>query len=180
MSNATGRLTDSIPGIYRITCNANQKFYIGSAVDIRVRWNRHRYDLRKGQHKNAYLQSSWNKYGEDTFIFDIVEHVTEIDKIVTTEQHWLDTTRCYDRTIGFNTRRVAESNRGIKRRRSLTLSDKQSKNWTVISPAGESSSIRNLEQFCKDSGLTVGAMRAVAYGKRDHHKGWRCTQGCEA
>ncbi len=164
-------------GIYRITCLSNGKIYIGSATDIRVRWNRHRYDLRKHIHKNHYLQNAWKKYGEEDFVFEVVEEVLEVEQIVVKEQTWLNNTRCYDRQIGFNTRTIAESNRGVKRRSSATLADKHSKNWIVITPTGESQTVRNLEQFCKGQGLTVSAMRAVAYGQRQHHKKWRCVYG---
>jgi stalled ribosome alternative rescue factor ArfA len=50
----------------------------------------------------------------------------------------------------------------------------QSKNWIVTNPSGESMTITNLNQFCKDNGLRNGSMFRVANGQRQTHKGWRC------
>lgn len=60
-------------GIYKIINKINGKMYIGSAVDIQKRWIKHKSDLRKNKHHSKKLQNSWNKYGEQNFIFEIVE-----------------------------------------------------------------------------------------------------------
>ena len=51
-------------GIYKIINVVNNKFYVGSAVDLKRRKTRHFSELRTGKHNNRYLQSSWDKYGE--------------------------------------------------------------------------------------------------------------------
>lgn len=62
------------PGIYRIQCLANGKFYIGSTgISIRKRWGQHVSALAHGKHSNPNLQASWNKYGEGGFTFGVVE-----------------------------------------------------------------------------------------------------------
>ena len=61
--------------IYRITNMANGKYYIGSAESFARREWQHKYDLRKGIHKNPRLQAAWNKYGADMFVFEIIEEV---------------------------------------------------------------------------------------------------------
>lgn len=53
----------------------NGKFYIGSATSFERRVWQHKYDLRRGVHKNPHLQASWNKYGEVAFVFEIVEQI---------------------------------------------------------------------------------------------------------
>jgi group I intron endonuclease len=57
-------------GIYRITVNG--KRYIGSAADIRKRWFEHIYGLRLGNHANAKLQNSYNKYGEASLSLEVL------------------------------------------------------------------------------------------------------------
>lgn len=57
--------------IYTITHIASGKTYVGQTINVRVRWQLHRSDLRKGKHRNAYLQYAWNKYGKDAFTFSI-------------------------------------------------------------------------------------------------------------
>lgn len=78
-------------GIYRITNIVNNKKYIGSAaVTIRKRLNHHIAMLDVNKHKNEYLQNSWNKYGRDNFIFEIVEIVEDKELLLEREQFYLD------------------------------------------------------------------------------------------
>ena len=64
---------EHISGIYRVTNKVNNKVYIGSSVSCYDRWKQHRSELNKNCHVNKYLQHSWNKYGSDNFIFEIIE-----------------------------------------------------------------------------------------------------------
>jgi group I intron endonuclease len=81
----------SVSGIYRITCTANGKFYIGSAVNLRRRRNAHFRHLRRKTHANPKLQNAWNKYGEDSFIIEVLEFVLIPEFLLVREQYWLDT-----------------------------------------------------------------------------------------
>ena len=63
----------TICGIYCIENLINHKKYIGQSVDIYRRWKRHKKELIKNIHNNAHLQNAWNKYGEENFIFYIIE-----------------------------------------------------------------------------------------------------------
>ena len=60
-------------GIYKIKNIKNDKVYIGSAINIYRRFVTHKHLLRNNKHFNTHLQSSWNKYNSDNFIFEIVE-----------------------------------------------------------------------------------------------------------
>jgi group I intron endonuclease len=61
--------------IYQITNMVNGKYYIGSAEIYERRVWQHRTDLKRDVHKNPRLQASWNKYGADAFVFEILEHI---------------------------------------------------------------------------------------------------------
>jgi group I intron endonuclease len=61
--------------IYRITNMANGNFYIGSAESFARREWQHKYALRRNEHKNPRLQAAWNKYGEEMFVFEVLEEV---------------------------------------------------------------------------------------------------------
>lgn len=76
-------------GIYRIVDVRNGKCYYGSSINIRVRWIVHLRSLRKNVHENAYLQRSFNKYGESNFIFEIVE-ICSKSKLLPLEQKYID------------------------------------------------------------------------------------------
>jgi group I intron endonuclease len=75
--------------IYKIRNVVNQKFYVGSAVDTRTRFRQHRRLLKKGTHHCKHLQAAWNKYGEDVFKFEVVEHVSSRDALEAVEDQWL-------------------------------------------------------------------------------------------
>ena len=53
------------------------------------RFNEHIRDLNGNYHHNKHLQSAWNKYGEDSFTFDILEECTQ-DKLNEREMYWID------------------------------------------------------------------------------------------
>ena len=65
------------------------QIYIGQSKHIKRRWVDHKYELNRGIHANTFLQNSWNKYGEESFSFSIVEEVNE-DKLDEKEQYWID------------------------------------------------------------------------------------------
>jgi group I intron endonuclease len=90
-----------ICGVYKITNKETGKFYIGSSVDIRQRWYAHKSKLRRGVHSNQHLQNSWNKYGEDFFLFEVLIEVNE-ESLLDEEQKLIDETCCLDRDIGYN------------------------------------------------------------------------------
>ena len=60
----------------------NNKLYIGQSTDIKNRWVRHKSELNNNRHINNHLQFAWNKYGEDCFIFAVIEEcsVSELDE----------------------------------------------------------------------------------------------------
>lgn len=67
--------------IYQITNMVNGKYYIGSAESFARREWQHKYELKKGTHKNPRLQAAWNKYGADAFVFEVLEELS-VDKNV--------------------------------------------------------------------------------------------------
>lgn len=76
--------------IYRITCTTNGKFYIGSSVNKRQRWAKHRKGLREGTHANKHMQASWNAHGEASFVFEVIEEVVSPVELFAAEQRYLD------------------------------------------------------------------------------------------
>ena len=88
-------------GIYKITNLTNGKLYIGCASNINTRINGHKHDLRNQKHANSYLQKAWNKYGEQNFIFEIVEKC-DIDNLHIREHYWVNKLNCLDRNSGYN------------------------------------------------------------------------------
>lgn len=76
-------------GIYKIINVINNKFYVGSAVDLKRRKTRHFSELRKNKHNNRHLQAAWNKYGEQAFVFVVIEDVAPDADLLAAENVWL-------------------------------------------------------------------------------------------
>ncbi len=87
--------------IYQIRNIANNKIYIGSTNNVRKRWNNHRSKLNNGKHENQYLQLAWQKYGENSFEFTIIEEVND-NKRIEREIYYLNKKKSYERNIGYN------------------------------------------------------------------------------
>lgn len=80
---------DIISGIYLIVNIVNGKKYVGSAVNLNKRWNGHAELLRKNQHHNPHLQSAYNKYGKDSFVFTVLEQCGK-EFLISREQFFID------------------------------------------------------------------------------------------
>jgi group I intron endonuclease len=76
-------------GIYKIINVVNNKFYVGSAVDLKRRKTRHFSELRTGKHNNRHLQAAWAKYGEQAFVFVVVEELPDGADLLAAENVWL-------------------------------------------------------------------------------------------
>jgi len=86
--------------IYKIENKVNGKVYIGQTeVGYKTRIGQHKSALRYNRHPNEYLQRAWNKYGEDNFIFSVVETCSNNDldvKEVRLIAHHRKTTGAYN------------------------------------------------------------------------------------
>jgi hypothetical protein len=155
-------------GVYQIRCKSNGKIYVGSAVNLRARWDTHRRDLRRGLHHNPYLQRAWDRCGESGFELVVLEYV-EVARLLDTEQLWIDLTGCINRCVGYNIKPEAScSGLGIGR------------TWLGFrDPNGNAVTIVNLADFCRREGLNAGSMHSLAKGQRKlkSHKGWTHVRG---
>lgn len=107
--NQYGRLPSGIKtGVYEIFCTANGRRYVGSSVNFERRWRLHYTQLSEGKHHSQHLQRAWTKYGEDAFVFRVLEKCVMGD-LIAREQHYID-------TLGpeFNSRPRAGSQLGFK------------------------------------------------------------------
>lgn len=97
-------------GIYVIRNRHDGNVYVGSsATNIEDRWRRHKSDLRRGKHKNRYLQNAWTKHGEESFAFEIIMEC-EPEDCLSAEQVWVNVFEPQ-----YNINRVVEGSFGVKR-----------------------------------------------------------------
>lgn len=93
----------NLSGIYVIK-SPSGKMYIGSAVNLRKRFNLHKCCLENNKHHNLNLQKSFNRMTTGTFTFKVLELVGEIEDLETREQFYIDVMN-----PEFNSQRVATS-----------------------------------------------------------------------
>jgi group I intron endonuclease len=101
--------------IYGILNLINGKIYIGSAVNVYHRLHTHKSKLKYGNHGNKHLQSAWREYGELAFEFIVLEYVLWKSDLIDREQIWIDLTDCHNPECGYNFRKAAHSNLGLKK-----------------------------------------------------------------
>lgn len=78
-----------VSGIYCIENITNHKTYIGSSKNIYQRLLKHFALLRHNKHQNAHLQNAWNKYGENSFRWFILE-LCDSKELTEKEQYCID------------------------------------------------------------------------------------------
>lgn len=95
------KYNDDKSGIYQIKNMTNNKIYIGSSKNIYERWDTHKSRLRWNKHCNRHLQSAWNKDGEKSFEFSILEIVDDLSQLKMLEQKYIDTLQPFGES-GYN------------------------------------------------------------------------------
>lgn len=92
---------NNIVGIYEIRNLSTGKVYIGQSKNIEKRWSDHKYQLRNQRHHNDFLQRAWNKYGENDFVFNILELVSE-KHLPKTEEKYVIKLNSSNNSFGYN------------------------------------------------------------------------------
>jgi group I intron endonuclease len=88
-------------GIYCFRNTDNGKRYIGQSVNIARRKSHHLSRLISGNHRNAHLQASFNKYGDSAFEFMVLENAPA-DMLDIREKSWIAYYKSADPHYGFN------------------------------------------------------------------------------
>lgn len=79
-----------IPVIYGIENKQTSKWYIGSCIDMKDRFQRHRYYLRHNMHHSEKLQRAYNMYGEDVFEVSVLHFLAENEDRFALEQQYIE------------------------------------------------------------------------------------------
>lgn len=76
-------------GVYRITCNITQDFYVGYSSQLQARYNIY---LRGSKSKSYYVNKKlWDDmltYGDDNFTFEVLERVEDKSLLKEREAYW--------------------------------------------------------------------------------------------
>lgn len=81
-------------GIYCIKNLKNDFVYVGQTCEnFGRRFLHHSWSLRNNRHCNKHLQNSFNKYGEENFIFEVLELVEDVNSLDDLERKYVDEAR---------------------------------------------------------------------------------------
>lgn len=86
---------------YTITCKTNNKIYVGYTSDFFNRKRKHLDFLRRGKHVNPYLQSAYNKYGEENFTIEVLTYCSK-ETAYSEEHYWCNLLNTHNRDFGYN------------------------------------------------------------------------------
>lgn len=191
----------NVSGVYRIVHHDSGREYIGSTRDLYERAEDHRRHLREGAHHSPILQNAFNKYGETSFSFEVLDEVEEAS-LLHEEQRLLDSRRPYfnaskvavaaffgKKHSAETKRRIARKMRGNKNavgadhsdrspvedavKAAISSARRQFDFPNVVTPDGRVMKIApSLNSFCLTHGLTRQGVSKLLAGKIRQHKGW--------
>ena len=77
--------------VYQIRNKENEKVYIGSTVNLRLRWQMHKTSLRGDYHYNYGLQKDFNEYGLDAFVVEVLADYSgsTLEELRLKEKSWI-------------------------------------------------------------------------------------------
>lgn len=94
-------------GIYIIKNILDNKIYVGQSVNIKTRWNKHKRLLKGNIHGNSHLQSAWNKYGEEKFVFEVLLECYR-EQLDYWEDYYIEIFRAWINEFGYNYRKCSD------------------------------------------------------------------------
>ncbi|MVP01140.1 GIY-YIG nuclease family protein [Paenibacillus lutrae] len=94
--------TEIEAGIFQIRNSVNGKIYVSSSRNLK-NLNGKRFELNAGSSMQRLLQAEWNEYGEEAFVFEILELLEkekseffdEKDALKKLEESWLEKLKPY-------------------------------------------------------------------------------------
>lgn len=104
---------ESDSGIYQIINLKNGKRYVGKSKNLYRRKYQHLGELNSNKHNNKYLQNSYNKYGSNNFLFEVIEFC-DINNLSNREYYWINHYQSYNRDKGYNIELLDENGVSIR------------------------------------------------------------------
>lgn len=152
-----------IAGVYTITNISNGKLYVGSTIHTERRRLEHFSALANNKHINKHLQNAYNKYGKESFEFEVIEILEITDnikvKLLEREQFWIDNLKPQ-----YNILLVAGSNLGYQH----TEKTKQKISKTTTGMKKSEEHAKHISEGQKGKTLTEEHKKALkeGYSKR--------------
>ncbi len=88
-------------GVYQIRNIVNDKVLIGASLDLPGILNRHKFQLKMGNHPSGELQAEWNEFDAEGFAFETLDEITpkegrdHREELAFLEELWLEKSQPY-------------------------------------------------------------------------------------
>lgn len=95
-------------GVFQVKNTENEKIFIGSTNNLKSKWLTLKMQLDSGRFANKALQADWKTFGQDAFVFEILEEKSTEDMLDVKweakqmEKKWLKTLMPFEEK-GYNT-----------------------------------------------------------------------------
>jgi group I intron endonuclease len=100
---------------YKITNLINGKIYIGKAVDVKKRWNKHKTAAKRQDPKDfSIIHRALLKYGFDNFVIETLAEYSTEKEALSEETRLINELRSQDKNIGYNITAGGEGSSGFK------------------------------------------------------------------
>lgn len=176
MENEVKIAPKDMVGIYAIMGKYNGKHYVGQAdnkLGFYGRFREHRTDLRGDAHGNQFLQNSYNKHGENQFIFKILEICDKNDNLNIKEGYWINKLESMYFEWGWNLDLIDINGTKIRSYHSNLNHPALIKAFKVLSPEGKIIEDKNMAKFSKENNLNPSSFNKLINGQFKQYKGFK-------
>ena len=66
-------------GVFQVRNTGNDKIFVSSSTNLNGIWNRMKFELNMGKHRNKALQADWKMFGEAQFKYEILSELEETE-----------------------------------------------------------------------------------------------------
>jgi group I intron endonuclease len=182
--------------IYKITNQLTGDFYIGKTqASLTTRWKRH----LKGRktHPHLVLYRAMEKYGVENFVIEEIDRAESAEALCEMEiNHITELKPKYNMTKGGDggsgphteefknalrqrnlinnpmKGKTGDKNHFYGKKHTEETLKKITKEFSLISPDGDTVSFRNLNAWCRERGFSAGSMHSVIAGRISSYKGY--------
>lgn len=86
-------------GIFAVRCEVAKGVWLGATRNLDAQQNQIWFGLRTGKHSNKEMQAAWDRHGEASFRYEIVEEIDDDNPLLIPsllkerEKHWMTETK---------------------------------------------------------------------------------------
>jgi group I intron endonuclease len=165
MKNLISKKNYYLSGIYQIRNIINDNIYIGSAYNLYDRFRTHYSNLKLNKHHNQHLQNSYNKYGGDSFVFEVLEILNDVKNIYEIELVYIEKyfgSKCY------NISKDTNLNKSL-----LEYNEYRKKSFILLDPENKEISFSSICDAARIINCSISFVSRLLSGKNKSCKGWR-------